>query len=162
MELGMFTTRIRTGMGEEITLPNSGVMAASIKNYSRAVPGTGLRRRHRGDHRLRRRRGARCRRCCWRRRAAPPTSCASPRRIVRQTALSDFYVEYRLAAYTPVRTPAAAACRRAAAGCTRNIQDVFNEYGVQIMSPHYMVDPRGAAGRAEEGLVRRAGAATGR
>ncbi|MBP1721272.1 MAG: MscS Mechanosensitive ion channel, partial [Deltaproteobacteria bacterium] len=23
----------------------------------------------------------------------------------------------------------------------RNIQDVFNEYGVQIMSPHYMADP---------------------
>ena len=22
-----------------------------------------------------------------------------------------------------------------------NIQDVFNEYGVQIMSPHYMTDP---------------------
>jgi hypothetical protein len=22
-----------------------------------------------------------------------------------------------------------------------NIQDVFNEYGVQIMSPHYMMDP---------------------
>ena len=23
-----------------------------------------------------------------------------------------------------------------------NIQDVFNEYGVQIMSPHYVLDPR--------------------
>jgi hypothetical protein len=23
----------------------------------------------------------------------------------------------------------------------RNIQDVFNEYGVQIMSPHYVLDP---------------------
>jgi small-conductance mechanosensitive channel len=23
----------------------------------------------------------------------------------------------------------------------RNIQDVFNEYGVQIMSPHYVADP---------------------
>jgi hypothetical protein len=22
-----------------------------------------------------------------------------------------------------------------------NIQDVFNEYGVQIMSPHYVADP---------------------
>lgn len=22
-----------------------------------------------------------------------------------------------------------------------NIQDVFNEYGAQIMSPHYMMDP---------------------
>ncbi len=41
MELGLFATRIRTGMGEEITLPNSSVMAASVRNYSRAVPGTG-------------------------------------------------------------------------------------------------------------------------
>jgi hypothetical protein len=23
-----------------------------------------------------------------------------------------------------------------------NIQDVFNEHGVQIMSPHYMMDPK--------------------
>ena len=27
-----------------------------------------------------------------------------------------------------------------------HIQDVFNENGVQIMSPHYMADPRAAAG----------------
>ena len=25
-----------------------------------------------------------------------------------------------------------------------NIQDVFNEHGVQIMSPHYMADPPAA------------------
>lgn len=41
MELGMFVTRIRTGFGEGITLPNSGVMATNSRNYSRAVPGTG-------------------------------------------------------------------------------------------------------------------------
>src|SRR5262245_28335226 len=41
VELGMFATKVRTGMGEEITLPNAGVMATTTKNYSRAVPGTG-------------------------------------------------------------------------------------------------------------------------
>jgi small-conductance mechanosensitive channel len=41
-ELGMFTTHLRTGLGEEITLSNSVVMAATTRNYSRAVPGTGF------------------------------------------------------------------------------------------------------------------------
>jgi small-conductance mechanosensitive channel len=69
--------------------------------------------------------------------------CRRPSRprqaIVRQTALSDFYVEYRLAAYTPVATPV----RRidVLSQLHANIQDVFNENGVQIMSPHYMADP---------------------
>ena len=31
-----------------------------------------------------------------------------------------------------------------------NIQDVFNEYGVQIMSPHYMNDPAEAKVVAEK------------
>ncbi|HKA45547.1 MAG TPA: mechanosensitive ion channel domain-containing protein, partial [Burkholderiales bacterium] len=103
-DLGMFATRIRTGMGEEITLPNSTVMATSVKNYSRAVPGTG---------------------CIvdtvvtisysapWRQvhamleEAARRTEdiVATPAPTVRQTALSDFYVEYRLIAYTPVQSP---------------------------------------------------------
>jgi small-conductance mechanosensitive channel len=58
---------------------------------------------------------------------------------VRQTALSDFYVEYRLVAYTPIDDPAKRmdVLSRLHGG----IQDVFNEHGVQIMSPHYLADP---------------------
>jgi len=58
---------------------------------------------------------------------------------VRQTALSDFYVEYRLVA----QTTAASAHQRADVlnRLHSTIQDVFNENGVQIMSPHYMLDP---------------------
>ena len=138
MDLGLFTTRVRTGMGEEITLPNSSVMAGSVRNYSRAVPGTGyvvdttvtigystpwrqvqamlMEATHRTADIVR-----------------------EPAPIVRQTALSDYYVEYRLAAYTPVESPAQRidVLNR----LHGNIQDVFNEYGVQIMSPHYMMDP---------------------
>jgi small-conductance mechanosensitive channel len=137
-DLGLFTTRIRTGMGEEITLPNSGVMSATIRNYSRAVPGTGyvvdtvVTIGYSTP---------------WRqvqamlfeaaRRTADIMSEPSP--IVRQTALSDFYVEYRLAAYTPVASPAQRI--DVLSQLHGHIQDVFNEYGVQIMSPHYMVDP---------------------
>ena len=56
-----------------------------------------------------------------------------------QTALSDFYVEYRLLTYAKPELPfprAEAQSRLHAA-----IQDVFNEHGVQIMSPHYLGDP---------------------
>ena len=138
IELGMFTTRIRTGLGEEITLPNSSVMNTATKNYSRAFPGTG---------------------CVvdtvvtigystpWRQvhamleEAARRTAdiARTPEPFVRKTALSDYYIEYRLVAYTPAASPEGRAdvLNRLHA----NILDVFNEHNVQIMSPHYMMDP---------------------
>jgi small-conductance mechanosensitive channel len=138
-ELSMFTTHVRTGMGEEITLSNSAVMAATTRNYSRAVPGTGyvldtvVTIGYATP---------------WRqveamlleaaRRTADIAQKPSP--MVRQTALSDYYVEYRLVAYTPLEqaAPRVEVLHRLHA----NIQDVFNEYGVQIMSPHYVLDPK--------------------
>ena len=59
---------------------------------------------------------------------------------VFQTALNDFYVAYQLSA----RCAAEGALARAEAASRlhANIQDVFNEHGVQIMSPHYMADPK--------------------
>jgi small-conductance mechanosensitive channel len=139
MELGMFATRIRTGLGEEITLPNSTIMSGSIKNYSRVVPGTGyvvdtvVTIGYSTP---------------WRQveamllEAAHRTSdvAKTPSPIVRQTALSDFYVEYRLVAYTPVETPVRRVDVLNQMHC--HIQDVFNEHGVQIMSPHYMMDTK--------------------
>jgi small-conductance mechanosensitive channel len=65
---------------------------------------------------------------------------ASPSPYVRQTALADFYAEYRLVAQTPVEDP-----ERRTEVLSRlhgNIQDVFNEHGVPIMSPHYMTDSK--------------------
>jgi len=138
IELGTFTTRIRTGLGEEITLPNSNVMNATTKNYSRAFPGTG---------------------CVvdttvtigystpWRQvhamleEAARRTTdiAPTPEPFIRKTALSDYYIEYRLIVYTPATSP-----ERRADVLNRlhaNILDVFNEHNVQIMSPHYMMDP---------------------
>jgi small-conductance mechanosensitive channel len=139
MELGMFVTRIRTGLGEEISLPNSTVMATSTKNYSRAVPGTGYvvdtvvtigystpwRQVHAMLEEAARR---------------TPDIARQPEPFVRQTALSDYYVEYRLVAYTPVENPAQRV--DVLNKLHANIQDVFNEHGVQIMSPHYMMDPK--------------------
>jgi small-conductance mechanosensitive channel len=71
-----------------------------------------------------------------------PAIAAKPEPRVFQTALSDFYVEYRLVAYSRAEDPLprADAVNQLHAG----IQDVFNEHGVQIMSPHYLGDPADA------------------
>jgi small-conductance mechanosensitive channel len=41
VKMGMFTTTIRTGLGEELTLPNSMITGTVTKNYSRSVQGDG-------------------------------------------------------------------------------------------------------------------------
>lgn len=37
----MFTTRIRTGIGEVLTIPNSMITGTVTKNYSRTLAGSG-------------------------------------------------------------------------------------------------------------------------
>jgi small-conductance mechanosensitive channel len=56
---------------------------------------------------------------------------------VLQTALQDFYVEYTLLVNVadPLRRVATLDVLHA------SIQDAFNEFGVQIMSPNYEADP---------------------
>ncbi len=66
-----------------------------------------------------------------------PGLSSEPKPFVSQTALSDFYVEYRLSAQ--VERPGIRQITLTALHA--NIQDVFNEFGVQIMSPHYKNDP---------------------
>ena len=137
-ELGMFATRMRTGLGEEISISNAAVLAATTKNYSRAVPGTGFvldtvvtigyaTPWRQVDAMLKE--------------AARRTDdiAREPQPIVRQTALHDYYVEYRLIAYCPAERPLIRA--EVLHHLHGHIQDVFNEHGVQIMSPHYMMDP---------------------
>jgi small-conductance mechanosensitive channel len=136
--LGAFATRLRTGLGEEILLPNSVALQNTTKNYSRAIAGTGF-VLHTGvtiGYST-----------PWRQvhamleEAAVRTQdvATDPPPQVRQTALSDFYIEYRLIAYTGVEE--AARRMELLSQLHANIQDVFNEHGVQILSPHYMADP---------------------
>ncbi|MBI6884484.1 MULTISPECIES: mechanosensitive ion channel family protein [Pseudomonas] len=137
-EVGMFTTTIRTGLGEVLTLPNSMITGSVTKNYSRIVQGPGyvvdtvvtigydtpwrqveamlLEAARRTDGVLQ-----------------------TPTPQVFQTALSDFYPEYRLVAQAIPSEPRPRA--QLLSLLHANIQDVFNEYGVQIMSPHYLSDP---------------------
>ena len=57
----------------------------------------------------------------------------TPPPFVLQTALNDFYVSYELNAYTdaPENIPSIYS------ELHQNIQDKFNQGGVEIMSPHY-------------------------
>jgi small-conductance mechanosensitive channel len=62
---------------------------------------------------------------------------AAPVPFVYQRGLSDFYVEYELFASIdrPLERVAILSALHA------NIQDRFNEQGVQIMSPHFLSQP---------------------
>lgn len=137
MSLGLFTTRIHTGMGEEVNLPNTVMFSQPIRNFSRLVQNghfmmhttvtIGYATPWRQVHAMLLEAARRT-----------PAVADEPAPYVVQTALSDFYVEYRLCAQSGRNAPQ----RRVDAmnQLHANVQDVFNENGVQIMSPHYMAD----------------------
>lgn len=137
-ELGVFTTRIRTGLGEELTISNATILGGTTKNYSRAVNGAGfvLDTTVTIGYDT-----------PWRQVHALLIEAAKrtlgvledPAPQVFQTALSDWYPEYRLVCQAIPSEPRPRALMLSALHA--NIQDVFNEYGVQIMSPQYFEDP---------------------
>jgi len=137
-DLGPFVTRLRTGMGEEIALPNALVLANVTRNYSRATKGKGFifdtsitigyDTPWRQVHAL-----------LLEAATQIPEILAEPPPFVVQTALSDFYVAYKLVVYVDSERPGTRA--RVASNLHAAIQDAFNRHEVQIMSPHYFRDP---------------------
>ncbi|MEK8052667.1 mechanosensitive ion channel family protein [Ideonella sp. DXS22W] len=136
--MGLFATRIHTGMGEEVSLPNAVVFGQPVRNFSRLVADgqfvlhtavtIGYATPWRQVHAMLLEAARRT-----------PGVATEPAPYVVQTALSDFYVEYRLCAQGSRGAP-----RRRVEAMNQllgHIQDVFNENGVQIMSPHYRSDP---------------------
>jgi small-conductance mechanosensitive channel len=137
-DLGAFTTKIRTGLGEEITFPNAVLLSTTTKNYSRAVKGRGyvldtvVTIGYDTP---------------WRQVSAMLVEAAqrtagvlvNPPPRVFKTALSDFYIEYRLVCQAIPEQPRPRA--EVLDALHSNVVDVFNAYGVQIMSPHYLGDP---------------------
>jgi small-conductance mechanosensitive channel len=134
--MGTLSTKLRTPWLEEVNVPNLLLAGTTMTNYSRAARETGVVVHTsvtigydvpwRQVHELLERAAERTR--GLRREPAP---------YVLQRALSDFYVEYELCASVirPEDRVATLAALHA------NIQDCFNEQGVQIMSPHYFGDP---------------------
>jgi small-conductance mechanosensitive channel len=137
-EIGLFVTRLRTGLGVEYALPNAVVLGNVTRNLSRETRGVGYALETNltiGYD------------TPWRQvhalliEAARPIAeiAREPKPYVVQTALSNSYVEYRLVVCVTVRDPAQRAL--VPSKLHASIQDVFNRHGVQIMSPIYYGDP---------------------
>ncbi len=134
--VGVFSTKVHTPTDEEVSIPNGVILTSVTKNFSRpALAGAsiletsvtiGYNAPWRQVHAMLLEAAGRTEGI---EREPPPQ--------VLQTQLSDFYVQYslRVRLRDQSRRPAVLSTLHA------NIQDIFNQYGVQIMSPHYRFDP---------------------
>jgi len=139
LEIGMLSTRLLTRNMEEVTIPNSVLVASTVTNLSRraGLGGTlatttvtiGYDAPWRQVHAMLREAARRT-----------PGIEQEPEPRIVQRSLSDFYVEYELW----VRIRDATERILVLGELHANIQDAFNEYGVQILSPHYMMQPERA------------------
>ncbi len=139
LDVGLLAGKIRTVEGQEVTIPNSVLVGTSTKNFTRLGYPEGMVvsctvtigydapwRQVEGLLLLAADRAAGVRKC--------------PKPHVLQRELSDFYVAYTLIA----RIENDKLRMETLSGLHAQIQDAFNEFGVQIMSPHYMIQPDGA------------------
>ncbi|HSU55137.1 MAG TPA: mechanosensitive ion channel family protein [Candidatus Dormibacteraeota bacterium] len=134
--IGLCVTRIRTIKNEEVHIANSMLLGTATKNYSRLAKSEGLllpvkvtigySTPWRQVHAL-----------LLKAARGTPGLAQQPMPFVLQTRLCDFYVEYELNAclQQPFQRVWVQSDLHA------RIQDVFNEHGVQILSPHYFQDP---------------------
>jgi small-conductance mechanosensitive channel len=135
-EVGALSTKIINMRNEEVTIPNAVLVGSSIKNYSRlaGARGTLVSTQVTIGYDT-----------PWRQVHAMLIAAAeqtpglrtTPKPFVYQRGLADWYVEYELFAHMdkPLeRVPVLSALHA-------NIQDQFNTYGVQIMSPHFVMQP---------------------
>jgi small-conductance mechanosensitive channel len=132
----LMVTHLRTVKNEEVVVPNSMILGTEVVNYSSMAREGGLI--------LHTTVGVGYQ-APWRQveamllEAAARTSglCREPAPFVLPKALGDFYVTYELNVFCD--TPEAMEARYGE--LHRNILDLFNEHGVQIMTPAYEGDP---------------------
>lgn len=132
VERTLLVTRILTPKAEVITIPNSTVMNGSVKNYSTEARRSGVifyttvsigfDAPWRIVHEL-----------LVNAALATEHVLRAPAPFVLQRSLDDFYVTYELNAYTD----APREVLNIYSDLHRNIQDKFNEAGVEICSPHF-------------------------
>jgi small-conductance mechanosensitive channel len=132
VEKNALVTRIVTQKREIITIPNATVMNGSVMNYTREAKNGGVIFHTTATigydapwktvHQL-----------LIDAARATEHILHSPAPFVLQTALNDFYVSYELNAYTDVPTK----MQTIYSDLHQNIQDRFNEAGVEICSPHF-------------------------
>jgi len=131
-ERSMLVTRILTQKQETITIPNATVMNGSVTNFTREAKNTGVifhttvtigyDAPWRQVHQL-----------LMDAAAATEHVLRNPAPFVLQTQLNDFYATYELNAYTDVPQE----MQFIYSDLHQNIQDKFNEAGVEICSPHF-------------------------
>ena len=138
VEKTLLVTRLKTSKNEVITIPNSSILSGNTKNYTLKANEEGLiihttvtigydvpwKDVYRAliD-------------------AALNTEMIlkEPQPFVLQTSLDDFYVSYQINAYTKEASRQA----RLYSYLHQNIQNVFNERAIEILSPHYRADRDG-------------------
>jgi small-conductance mechanosensitive channel len=135
-EVRQLVTHLRTVKNEEIVVPNSLILNSSVVNYStqartgqlvlHTTVGIGYETPWRQVEAMLLEAAART--ADLRRELSP---------YVLQQVLGDYCVTYELNVYCDN----AQAMNRLYTALHRNILDVFNEYGVQIMTPSYVADP---------------------
>jgi small-conductance mechanosensitive channel len=134
--LGLLSTKVRTRLREEVSIPNTVVLSDTTKNYSRYRGHDGLmlsttvligyRAPWRQVHAL-----------LTRAAVATPGLLREPAPLIRQTELGSFGVSYEVNARLENPGERIATLTRLHA----NIQDEFNQHGVPIMVPSYESDP---------------------
>jgi small-conductance mechanosensitive channel len=135
-EKRLMVTHLRTIKNEEVVVPNSTIINSSIINYSTLAT--------RGGLILHTTVGIGYE-TPWRQveamlllaAARTPGLLEEPAPFVLQRSLGDFAVTYELNAYCDN----AQAMARLYTAMHRSVLDVFNEHGVQIMTPAYEGDP---------------------
>lgn len=131
IEKTMLVTKLKTIKNEEVTIPNSAILNGKTINYSSVgEPGLILHTSVTIGYDA-----------PWRKvhelliGAVQKTEFLKmePAPFVLQTSLDDFYVSYQINGYTDQPQKSAIILSNLHA----NIQDGFNEAGIEIMSPHY-------------------------
>jgi len=135
IERRILVTHLKTAKNEEVVIPNSTIINDQVTNYSTMARDKGLILHTTVGIGYE---------VPWRQVEAMLLIAANntegllqePKPFIRQKSLADFAVNYELNVY----------CRDASkmmelyTEIHRNIQDIFNEYGVQIMTPAYKDD----------------------
>ena len=130
-------TRIRTPKNEVVTIPNSFIMSSHTVNFSQSARDYGLiihsevsigydipwRKTHLIEAALN-----------------TPGVVDDPRPFVLETSLQDYYPVYQVNAYIKDANQLA----QVYSDLHQNIQDRFNEEGIEIMSPHYIATRDGS------------------
>jgi len=137
IEMRLLATHLRSPKNEKVIIPSSMIVSSDVVNFSAMAKERGLILHTTVGIGYD---------TPWRQVEAMLLEAASrtpgllrePRPFVLQLALGDFSVSYEINVYcdTPERM------RLLYTELHRNILDVFNEYGVQIMTPAYENDPR--------------------